>query len=386
MRKMASLIAQCGNSNNTKVKLPGRSVNVWGRDLSGTLGGAGGTGGLLAVQRGGAWHFPLYDGGGNITAYISESGAVAATYAYGPYGETVSHTGQDFDYRFSTKPYNEVLNTYRFAYREYAPDTGRWLSQDPIFERGGYNLYCYCGNDPVNAYDPLGLLKVFPVEDSPNYATMSDFWFGVYLEFEKGDGPWLIIRKEIKEDLCDCNNASVQSKPDNPPRKDFLMFSVSSASSWQHISNFEINGKRTFERPYFELASLANYSEKMDKKGEVFLKFTVGVTKKLGASVKYEKNVGASYSPEDKEHSYNTYYKDNDEFDFNFSSSATLEMKLKIECGKATNFEYYKISGLSHSYNHRLDKNGQKRKVGKENEEGVTPFHYINWYDEDEDK
>ena len=28
----------------------------------------------------GAWHFPLYDGGGNITAYISESGNVAATY------------------------------------------------------------------------------------------------------------------------------------------------------------------------------------------------------------------------------------------------------------------------------------------------------------------
>ena len=106
----------------TYVKLPGRTVNVWGRDLSGTLGGAGGTGGLLAVQRGGVWHFPLYDGGGNITAYIDESGNVAATYAYGPYGETVSHTGQDFDYRFSTKPYNEVLNTYRFACREYAPD------------------------------------------------------------------------------------------------------------------------------------------------------------------------------------------------------------------------------------------------------------------------
>ncbi|MBQ9430906.1 MAG: hypothetical protein IJU44_05075 [Kiritimatiellae bacterium] len=68
-------------------------------------------------------------------------GAVAAAYAYGPYGETVSRTGQDFDYRFSTKPYNEVLNTYRFAYREYAPDTARWLSQDPIFERGGHNLY-----------------------------------------------------------------------------------------------------------------------------------------------------------------------------------------------------------------------------------------------------
>ena len=67
-----------------------------------------------------------------------------ATYAYGPYGETVAHTGQDFDYRFSTKPCNGVLNTYDYAYRDYAPDLGRWLTHDPIFERGGYNLYCYC--------------------------------------------------------------------------------------------------------------------------------------------------------------------------------------------------------------------------------------------------
>ena len=71
-----------------------------------------------------------------------------------------AHTGQDFDYRFSTRPCNGVLSTYGFAYREYAPDTGRWLSQDPIFERGGYNLYAYCGNDPVNGCDPLGLKEV----------------------------------------------------------------------------------------------------------------------------------------------------------------------------------------------------------------------------------
>ncbi|MBQ9430159.1 MAG: RHS repeat protein, partial [Kiritimatiellae bacterium] len=68
----------------TYVKLPGRTVNVWGRDLSGALDGAGGIGGLLAVRRGGEWHFPLYDGGGNVTAYVSEAGVVAATYAYGP--------------------------------------------------------------------------------------------------------------------------------------------------------------------------------------------------------------------------------------------------------------------------------------------------------------
>jgi uncharacterized protein RhaS with RHS repeats len=31
-----------------------------------------------------------------------------------------------------------------------------WPSRDPIAERGGLNLYTYCGNTPVNAVDPDG--------------------------------------------------------------------------------------------------------------------------------------------------------------------------------------------------------------------------------------
>jgi hypothetical protein len=33
----------------------------------------------------------------------------------------------------------------------------RWLSRDPIGENGGFNLYGFVGNDPVNFVDPLGL-------------------------------------------------------------------------------------------------------------------------------------------------------------------------------------------------------------------------------------
>ncbi|MGI6495635.1 MAG: hypothetical protein ACOX5G_06050 [Kiritimatiellia bacterium] len=38
---------------------------VWGRDLSGSMQGAGGVGGLLAVQTGGMWYFPFYDNNGS---------------------------------------------------------------------------------------------------------------------------------------------------------------------------------------------------------------------------------------------------------------------------------------------------------------------------------
>lgn len=39
----------------------------------------------------------------------------------------------------------------------YNPETGRWISIDPIGEDGGVGLYTMVDNDPVNAIDPLGL-------------------------------------------------------------------------------------------------------------------------------------------------------------------------------------------------------------------------------------
>jgi RHS repeat-associated protein len=42
-------------------------------------------------------------------------------------------------------------------HRWYDPAVGRFLTRDPIRWAGGLNLYGYCGADPVNGVDPLGL-------------------------------------------------------------------------------------------------------------------------------------------------------------------------------------------------------------------------------------
>ena len=44
-----------------------------------------------------------------------------------------------------------------YGYRYYNPNTGRFLSKDPIGEQGGPNLYGFVGNDPINKWDYLGL-------------------------------------------------------------------------------------------------------------------------------------------------------------------------------------------------------------------------------------
>jgi hypothetical protein len=38
----------------------------------------------------------------------------------------------------------------------YNPTTGRWLSRDPIEERGGVDLYCFVANTPTCYFDFLG--------------------------------------------------------------------------------------------------------------------------------------------------------------------------------------------------------------------------------------
>ena len=52
-----------------------------------------------------------------------------------------------------------VLGLNNVASAHYNSRLGRWLSRDPIGEAGGFNLYAYCGNDPVNGWDYLGLVE-----------------------------------------------------------------------------------------------------------------------------------------------------------------------------------------------------------------------------------
>jgi hypothetical protein len=70
---------------------------LWGSDLSGTLQGAGGVGGLIKVSFYGATItncFVAFDGNGNVSALINASnGVTVANYDYGPFGEVIRATG-----------------------------------------------------------------------------------------------------------------------------------------------------------------------------------------------------------------------------------------------------------------------------------------------------
>lgn len=136
------------------------TVNVWGLDIDGTLQGAGGVGGLLAVLRADGTFFPAYDANGNVTEYVARNGGAAAHYAYSPCGRCFQSEGflhGCFSFRFSTKPFCGTTRLNEYEFRNYSPQFGKWTSRDHFFEKGSINLYANSYNQLITRTDFLGL-------------------------------------------------------------------------------------------------------------------------------------------------------------------------------------------------------------------------------------
>lgn len=139
-----------------------QTAYTWGLDLSGSLQGAGGVGGLLALNDvANGVQYCSYDGNGNLAALVKATdGAVTANYEYGPFGEALRLTGamaKVNPFRFSTKYQDEETDLLYYGYRSYNPSVGRWLSRDPIEEGDSANNYCFLKQNAINEIDLLGL-------------------------------------------------------------------------------------------------------------------------------------------------------------------------------------------------------------------------------------
>ena len=96
----------------------------------------------------------------------------------GPFGEPLAASGAvaaEMSFRFSTKYQDVETGLLYYDYRYYDPSTGRWLSRDPIGERGGINLYTYCQNLPSTLIDPFGLLCCGQAPNRSRYYKQSEY-------------------------------------------------------------------------------------------------------------------------------------------------------------------------------------------------------------------
>ena len=98
------------------------------------------------------------------------SGTNYCAYEYGPFGELLRATGpmaKVNPFRWSTKYQDDESDLVYYGRRYLKTSTGGWLSRDPIGETGGKNLYCFVGNNPVNAFDLDGRITVTTLTKNP---------------------------------------------------------------------------------------------------------------------------------------------------------------------------------------------------------------------------
>jgi RHS repeat-associated protein len=108
-------------------------------------------------------YVPLTDGLGSTLALANGSGEKLAEYTYGPFGEATASGTIATPFQYTGRE-NDSDGLYFYRARYYSPDTGRFLSEDPLQFLGGNNLYVYAANDPVTYRDPSG--RIFGLDDA----------------------------------------------------------------------------------------------------------------------------------------------------------------------------------------------------------------------------
>ena len=114
---------------------------------------------------------------GDITGIYDADGNKLISYTYDAWGncQTTLHTdnlsGSDYyaqknPFRYRGYYYDTELGLYYLNARYYDPNTGRFISADDVSYLGAdgkftsYNLYTYCGNNPIMYADPSGHVAI----------------------------------------------------------------------------------------------------------------------------------------------------------------------------------------------------------------------------------
>ena len=128
----------------------------------------------ISQNRSGVLSYYGYDGGGSVRELFSGTGAVTDTYDYDAFGNTVEQTGSTVsEFLYRGEQFDSGIGMYYLRARYYAPNTGRFLTEDKfegegmpacdcaikrmkVVPAGVHHLFIYGGGDPVNDIDPTG--------------------------------------------------------------------------------------------------------------------------------------------------------------------------------------------------------------------------------------
>ena len=111
-----------------------------------------------------------YDEWGNVVNLVDPACSLGGTaLCFQPFG-------------FAGGVWDVTTGVVRFEARDYDPATRRWTQKDPIRFGGGWDLYVYAGDDPINGSDPSGRLDDAICRQAANIA---------YVDcLQRGGGPF----------------------------------------------------------------------------------------------------------------------------------------------------------------------------------------------------
>ncbi len=115
----------------------------------------------------GTYYYYQFNLQGDVTGIYDANGQLVVQYAYDAWGKLLSVTGslastigQINPIRYRGYYYDNETGFYLTGTRYYDPEIGRFINADGYVSTGqdvtGYNMFAYCGNNPVNRADPTG--------------------------------------------------------------------------------------------------------------------------------------------------------------------------------------------------------------------------------------
>jgi len=153
-----------------------------------------GAGRLYAILNGSSTFWPVWDGQGNVAGLINASGTQVVSYKYDAWGNIVSTTdtsGKNMaalnPFRYRGYFWDAETGLYYLNSRYYDPVTKRFINADALLGAdpgmGSYNLFAYCGNNPVMASDPSGYIHIL-IEPGDGF---SDLYHDIAYNITYGD-------------------------------------------------------------------------------------------------------------------------------------------------------------------------------------------------------
>ena len=111
----------------------------------------------ISEVRSGTTSYYQADDLSSITSLSNSSGALSNTYTYDSFGNLTASSGSTANpFRFTGREFDSETGLYFYRARNFAPNVGHFISQDPIRFGGGVDFYVYVGNNPLTRIDPSG--------------------------------------------------------------------------------------------------------------------------------------------------------------------------------------------------------------------------------------